>query len=99
MDKTNLKKRERNNKKNTEANKAKKEKNKKNKDDEEKEENSNDSKSEEDSDSDEEYDFSTYQKNNPDKKLLTMPKKSKYRMRAHCNPLSDISIDLYKLCY
>jgi hypothetical protein len=27
-----------------------------------------------------------------DDKRLNLPKKSKYRMRAHCNPLAEISI-------
>jgi hypothetical protein len=26
-------------------------------------------------------------------KRLNLPKKSKYRMRAHCNPLAEISIN------
>jgi len=90
MDKDNLvKKRERDDKTNsTDKNKNK------NKDDDENKDNDNENNSVDvisDTDS-EEYDFSKYQKNNPDKKLLTMPKKSKFRMRAHCNPLSDISI-------
>jgi hypothetical protein len=27
-----------------------------------------------------------------DEKRLNLPKKSKYRMRAHCNPLAEITI-------
>ena len=93
MDKVLTQKRERNEELTTNNEKTKKPNNPKNKKSKDENQSNSNSDAEVVSDTDsEEFDFSNYQKNNPDKKLLSMPKKSKFRMRAHCNPLSDISI-------
>jgi hypothetical protein len=59
-----------------------------NSDDEENDENNEESDGEESF----EYDFSSYLKQYPNHKIVNMPRKSKFRMRAHCNPLADVTI-------
>jgi hypothetical protein len=41
------------------------------------------------------YDEENYYINETGEKKRNLPKKSKYRMRAHCNPLAEISIEQY----